>query len=309
MYAAAAVVDGLNQATCVVVAVAGATGLVRLALSVHSAHSRWTGGVAKDVLMYKLTHAHRCPSIRVLEFLRKEMSFQRLKNFCFAAIALAAWLPAFAQQTPAKKLAQLLASDHCSLASIDRHLWRAAVASDYSGSEWAAWMRVTKSQTPWLATGDFDGDGVEDRAVVIINETESLWRMGVVFGTSADTPCRSKQVSQGSLVKDARSMIAGVLTFPSKLKTMVCHQVAERGKATCKLETAGAALASATDAVLTFDSVPTYVTAYVLRGIARGSPLAGPNMKFLPPDAAREDGVWTFVGQKVVPEMDIDSMK
>lgn len=145
--------------------------------------------------------------------------------------------------------------------------------------------------------------------MVIVNETENMWRMGVIFGTKAEMPCRSHQVSQGSLVNDGLRAIAGVLTFPKTSKTVVCHHVAERGNGICKLDAAGATAGSHTDAVLTFDSAPTHVRAYVWRGVARGSPLAGANTQFLPAGAAREDGIWTFVGQTVTPEIDVKSLQ
>lgn len=237
------------------------------------------------------------------------MSHYWSTKFCVASVAIIAFAQAAAQQTSAKALAQLLVSDRCSLASVDHHLWRAAGASDYTGSGWDAWTRVTKSQSPWFTLGDFDGDGIEDRAMVIVNETENMWRMAVIFGTKSDAPCRSHQISQGSLVYDGQRTIAGVMTFPTAKTTVVCHHVAERGNAICKLDVTGASSGSNLDAVLTFNSAPTYVKAYVWRGVARGSPLAGPNVKYLPAGASRDDGIWIFAGQTVTPEIDFKSLQ
>lgn len=122
-----------------------------------------------------------------------------------------------------------------------------------------AWRKYTKSDTPWQAKGDFDGDGLQDVAKVIVDKAGKRWMMGVMFGHKEGAPCHRYQISGKDL---ATLPIAGVLTLPKGKNSLTCHHMGEQGPVTCKVENEAYA-ARTTDALLTFDDVPTYSSAYL----------------------------------------------
>lgn len=128
-----------------------------------------------------------------------------------------------------------------------------------AGSGRAAWRKYTKSETPWQAKGDFDGDGLQDVAKVIVDKAGKRWMMGVMFGHKDGAPCNRYQISGKDL---ATLPIAGVITLPKGRNSLTCHHMGEQGPVTCKVEDEAFA-ARTTDALLTFDDVPTYSSAYL----------------------------------------------
>lgn len=162
----------------------------------------------------------------------------------------------------AQRLGKLLANpdkDACVSLTTEAELWRDATAADYASSGWAAWRKYTRGDTPWQATGDFDGDGLQDVAKVIVDKAGKRWMMGVMFGHEDGATCHRYQISGKDL---ATLPIAGVLTLPKGRNSLTCHHMGEQGAVTCKVENEAFA-ARATDALLTFDDVPTYATAYL----------------------------------------------
>lgn len=176
-------------------------------------------------------------------------------------VLVSAPLPA-AGPTGAERLGKLLANpdkDACISLTTESELWRDATAADYSSTGWAAWRKYTKSETPWQAKGDFDGDGLQDVAKVIVDKTGKRWMMGVMFGHKEGAPCDRYQISG----KDLATMpIAGVIALPKGGNSLTCHHMGEQGPVTCKVDDAAFA-ARTTDALLTFDDVPTYSSAYL----------------------------------------------
>lgn len=169
----------------------------------------------------------------------------------------------------AKRLGRLLADPDkgaCTSLATESGLWRDAAAADYGSSGWAAWRKYTNSETPWQATGDFDGDGLQDVAKVIVDKAGKRWMMGVMFGHEHGAPCRRYQISG----KDFASMpIAGVLTLPKGRNRLACHHMGEQGPVTCKVDNEAFA-ARVTDALLTFDDLPSYSAAYLWQPSATG---------------------------------------
>ena len=169
-----------------------------------------------------------------------------------------------AEPSGAQQLGKLLANadkDACISLTTESELWRDATAADYGSSGWAAWRKYTGGDTPWRATGDFDGDGLQDVAKVIVDKAGKRWMMGVMFGHADGAPCHRYQISGKDL---ATLPIAGVLTLPKGKNSLTCHHMGEQGPVTCNVENAAFA-ARTTDALLTFDDVPSYSSAYLWR--------------------------------------------
>jgi hypothetical protein len=166
------------------------------------------------------------------------------------------------ESTGAERLGKLLADpdkDACTSLTTESELWRDATAADYGSSGWAAWRKYTKSATPWQSKGDFDGDGFEDLAKVIVDKAGKRWMMGVMFGHKDGAPCHRYQISG----KDFASVpIAGVLTLPKGRNSLTCHHMGEQGPVTCKVDK-DAFSTRTTDALLTFDDLPSYSAAYL----------------------------------------------
>lgn len=171
--------------------------------------------------------------------------------------------PLFANEpTGAERLGKLLANpdkDACISLTTEAELWRDATAADYTSSGWAAWRKYTKSETPWQAKGDFDGDGLQDVAKVIVDKAGKRWMMGVMFGHKEGAPCNRYQIAGKDL---ATLPIAGVIALPKGSNSLTCHHMGEQGPVTCKVEDQAFA-ARGTDALLTFDDAPTYSSAYL----------------------------------------------
>lgn len=169
----------------------------------------------------------------------------------------------------AERLGRLLADpdkDACTSLTTESGLWRDATAADYGSSGWAAWRKYTKNDTPWQATGDFDGDGLQDVAKVIVDKAGKRWMMGVMFGHKDGAPCHRYQISG----KDFASVpIAGVLTLPRGKNSLTCHHMGEQGPVTCKVDNEAFAARTA-DALLTFDDLPSYSAAYLWQPKATG---------------------------------------
>ncbi|UXI66890.1 hypothetical protein [Tahibacter amnicola] len=175
--------------------------------------------------------------------------------FCLLASPVLA-----AEPTAAQKLGRMLADpdkDACISLTTESELWRDATAADYTSSGWVAWRKYTRSETPWQAKGDFDGDGLQDVAKVIVDKAGKRWMMGVMFGHADGAPCHRYQISG----KDLATMpIAGVLTLPKGKDSLTCHHMGEQGPVTCKLGAEGGP--RNTDTLLTFDDLPSYSAAY-----------------------------------------------
>ncbi|TDR38896.1 hypothetical protein DFR29_11839 [Tahibacter aquaticus] len=174
-----------------------------------------------------------------------------------------------AEPSGAEQLGKLLANrdkDACTSLTTEAELWRDATAADYGSSGWAAWRKYTQGDTPWRATGDFDGDGLQDVAKVIVDKAGKRWMMGVMFGHADGAPCHRYQISGRDL---ATLPIAGVLTLPKGKNSLTCHHMGEQGPVTCTVENAAFA-ARTTDALLTFDDVPSYSSAYLWQPGAEG---------------------------------------
>lgn len=183
-------------------------------------------------------------------------------TFALPLLALFAAPVLAAEPSGAERLGKLLANpdkDACISLTTEAELWRDATAADYASTGWAAWRKYTGSETPWQARGDFDGDGLQDVAKVIVDKAGKRWMMGVMFGRKEGAPCNRYQISGKDL---ATTPIAGVITLPKGRNSLACHHMGEQGPVVCTVEDEAFA-ARTTDALLTFDDVPTYSSAYL----------------------------------------------
>jgi hypothetical protein len=64
----------------------------------------------------------------------------------------------------------------------DKSLWRDPNLGDYPRARWAAWVKQTGSNTPWRSEGDFDSDGLNNVAKVMVRLSDGSWMTGVEFG-------------------------------------------------------------------------------------------------------------------------------
>jgi hypothetical protein len=167
---------------------------------------------------------------------------------------------ASAQKSPT--LADLLRDKGCSIVmDVERDQWRDANINDYQTSGWKAWMAQTKSKTPWRAVGDFDGDGMEDVAKVVIRQADNAWMLGVEFGYKNKADCRRQQIASNSGKPAAR--LVGLLPLARGTKSLTCHHISESQPATCTLPAAGLLENRKTDAFLMTDDIPTRTDGFV----------------------------------------------
>lgn len=178
------------------------------------------------------------------------------------AIALAT-LPAALAQSPAQRIADLLTDRGCGIViESQRTDWRDATAQDYATDGWTAWKKFTGSQTPWRATGDFDGDGLADVAKVVIRIKDGAWMLGVEFGHDAQRPCRRAQIAS-NMIDELKTPIFAVQTLPKGAKVLPCHHAAERFAALCRVPEASALERRTTDALIIGTDNASALSAYL----------------------------------------------
>ncbi len=178
-----------------------------------------------------------------------------------AAVIICQTSPAFAQK-PAT-LATLLLDKGCSIVlEAERDQWRDANISDYQTSGWKAWMTQTKATTPWRTVGDFDGDGLQDVAKIVIRKVDKVWMLGVEFGYKNKAECRRQQIAWNTDKPDAR--LLGLLAIPKKSGSaaFVCHHVSESMAATCTIASDSKLGTQKADTFLSTDDIPTRTDGY-----------------------------------------------
>ncbi len=189
---------------------------------------------------------------------KNKFSFKQILILLVAVLGFST--SAFAQK--ATTLRDLIRDKGCSIVlDVQRDLWRDADISDYQTSGWKAWMAQTKSPTPWRVTGDFDGDGLEDVAKVVIRKADNVWMMGVEFGFKNKSECRRQQIASNSIAPNAR--LVGLLKIPKNNAKFVCHHISETYPANCIVPDEGLLARREADAFMTTDDIPTRTDGYV----------------------------------------------
>jgi hypothetical protein len=185
-----------------------------------------------------------------------------LRNVLFCAWALLTCTQAYPQPVSPVKLADLLLDKGCKIVmDKERELWRDANSADYKTSGWKAWIEQTKSATPWRVTGDFNGDGVEDVAKIVIRRSDSVWMLGVEFGVKKDGRCERFQIAWNDGKPDAR--LPGLLALPKGKESLVCNHVAENSAAICAIAAGSLIGKRRTDAFIVTDDIPSRIEGYL----------------------------------------------
>lgn len=127
--------------------------------------------------------------------------------------------------------AQTEADKACTFIGLSPAEYRETNADDYRSADWDAFRKFTGVDKPWESTGDFDGDGHEDRAYVVINTTRPNWMLGVVFGGDAGGECRSFQISQ----HEDMTLLPGLQPWRKGQHQWDCHHAGQAYPAVCAL--------------------------------------------------------------------------
>ncbi len=194
-----------------------------------------------------------------------------LSYFITGALALAGVFASGAapaaelELTPAQKMAVILSDRGCGIVlDSEKDLWRDADASDFSSSGWKAWITQTGVATPWRATGDYNGDGLQDVAKTVIRKSDDSWMVGVEFGYDATHPCERRQMFSNSHKDDKKSFpIKGVLTLPKGASSVICHHTAEHYATLCSVPANSALERRTTDALIVADDGPVSFGVYL----------------------------------------------
>ncbi len=197
--------------------------------------------------------------------------FRPCTSFAWLLILLLMAAPlstlAAAGESAAARLGRMIANADCTLGSTEPGRWREAGASDYQGPQWEQWRSHTGAEQPWRAVGDFNGDGVNDVAKVMVRD-DGRWMLGLELAASGSAPCRRQEFAANlrhSPAEAAQLGIQGVMRLPRGERGAVCHYVIGRGAALC-LRPVGEhanALTDTVDALATFDAHPASVRAYL----------------------------------------------